>query len=87
MSGVVRVGTHATRQARVRGVLFDVDGTLLLSDRALGGYELLPGAIEVLTTLKARQVPLSCSPTAAPTRPRSRRQSCARRACQSMTVR
>ena len=59
MSGVVRVGTHATRQARVRGVLFDVDGTLLLSDRALGGYELLPGAIEVLTTLKARQVPFA----------------------------
>src|SRR6516164_10264549 len=59
MSGVVRVGTHATRQARVRGVLFDVDGTLLLSDRALGGYELLPGAIEVLSTLKARRVPFA----------------------------
>jgi len=43
----------------VRGVLFDVDGTLLLSDRSLGGYELLPGAIEVLTTLKARQVPFA----------------------------
>jgi HAD superfamily hydrolase (TIGR01450 family) len=40
-------------------VLFDVDGTLLLSDRSLGGYELLPGAIEVLTTLKARRVPFA----------------------------
>ncbi|HYX74322.1 MAG TPA: HAD-IIA family hydrolase [Steroidobacteraceae bacterium] len=43
----------------MQGFLFDVDGTLLLSDRALGGYELLPGAIEVLTTLKARQVPFA----------------------------
>jgi len=59
MSGVVRAGTHLTQRAPVRGVLFDVDGTLLLSDRSLGGYELLPGAIEVLTTLKARRVPFA----------------------------
>jgi 4-nitrophenyl phosphatase len=39
--------------------MFDVDGTLLLSDRTLGGYELLPGAIEVLTTLKARKIPFA----------------------------
>lgn len=37
--------------------MFDVDGTLLLSDRALGGYELLPGAIEVLTALRERAFP------------------------------
>lgn len=37
--------------------MFDVDGTLLLSDRALGGYELLPGAIEVLTALRERTFP------------------------------
>ncbi len=37
--------------------MFDVDGTLLLSDRKLGGYRLLPGAAEVLTTLKARGFP------------------------------
>src|SRR3974390_198252 len=59
MSGVIRAGTHAARRAPVRGVLFDVDGTLLLSDRTLGGYELLPGAIEVLTALKAQQVPFA----------------------------
>jgi len=41
----------------VDGFMFDVDGTLLLSDRSLGSYEVLPGAIEVLTTLKARAVP------------------------------
>ena len=41
----------------VSGFMFDVDGTLLLSDRSLGGYEVLPGAIEVLSTLKARSIP------------------------------
>jgi len=37
--------------------MFDVDGTLLLSDRSLGGYEVLPGAIETLSALKERAVP------------------------------
>ena len=37
--------------------MFDVDGTLLLSDRTLGGYEVLPGAIEVLTALRERGFP------------------------------
>ncbi len=37
--------------------MFDVDGTLLLSDRSLGGYQLLPGAAEVLTTLRQASVP------------------------------
>ena len=48
MSRVARIGRHASRRPAVRGVLFDVDGTLLLSDRTLGGYELLPGAIGML---------------------------------------
>jgi 4-nitrophenyl phosphatase len=39
--------------------MFDVDGTLLLSDRALGGYEVLPGAVEVLAALKQRSVPFA----------------------------
>jgi HAD superfamily hydrolase (TIGR01450 family) len=41
----------------ISGFMFDVDGTLLLSDRSLGGYELLPGAVETLRTLKERGVP------------------------------
>ncbi len=41
----------------LKGFLFDLDGTLLLSDRSLGGYEVLPGAVEVLTALRARAVP------------------------------
>ena len=40
-----------------RGFMFDVDGTLLLSDRSLKGYELLPGAIDVLSELKRRGIP------------------------------
>jgi 4-nitrophenyl phosphatase len=41
----------------INGLVFDVDGTLLLSDRALGGYEVLPGAIEALSALTQRAVP------------------------------
>lgn len=48
---------QAERLQPIRGLMFDVDGTLLLSDRSLGGYELLPGAIETLAALKQRRVP------------------------------
>jgi 4-nitrophenyl phosphatase len=41
----------------IKGYMFDLDGTLLLSDRSLGGYEVLPGAIDVLSTLKERKIP------------------------------
>jgi 4-nitrophenyl phosphatase len=44
---------------KLRGFLFDLDGTLLLSDRSLGGYEVLPGAVEVLTALNERAVPFA----------------------------
>lgn len=39
------------------GVMFDLDGTLILSDRALGGYQVLPGAVELLTELDRRAMP------------------------------
>jgi len=41
----------------IGGYMFDVDGTLILSDRLLGGYRPLPGAIEVLNTLRKRNIP------------------------------
>ncbi|MBV8741530.1 MAG: hypothetical protein JOZ12_07065, partial [Sinobacteraceae bacterium] len=41
----------------MRGLMFDVDGTLLLSDRLLKHYQILPGAAETLAELKARAVP------------------------------
>jgi 4-nitrophenyl phosphatase len=41
----------------VEGFVFDLDGTLVLSDRSLSGYQVLPGAVELLNNLKARGVP------------------------------
>jgi len=41
----------------ISGYMFDVDGTLILSDRALGGYQKLPGAAEVLEALRKRGIP------------------------------
>lgn len=40
-----------------QGVMFDLDGTLILSDRQLGQYRLLPRAVEVLEQLQARGIP------------------------------
>lgn len=40
-----------------RGVMFDLDGTLLLSDRNLGDYKVLPGAVETLEALTERGIP------------------------------
>jgi 4-nitrophenyl phosphatase len=58
-TALLRSPAVASATGTVRGVVFDVDGTLLLSDRALGGYELLPGAIEVLSVLKERRLPFA----------------------------
>jgi 4-nitrophenyl phosphatase len=41
----------------VKGVMFDLDGTLILSDRELSQYRLLPHAIEALEGLATRGVP------------------------------
>ena len=41
----------------VQGFMFDLDGTLILSDKGLSGYKLLPHAVEVLSELQARGVP------------------------------
>ena len=43
--------------APLKGLMFDLDGTLLLSDRSLNGYEILPGAAELLTELAGREFP------------------------------
>jgi 4-nitrophenyl phosphatase len=43
--------------ASIAGFMFDLDGTLLLSDRSLAGCKLLPGAVEVLTELQKRGMP------------------------------
>lgn len=44
-------------EPHLKGLMFDLDGTLALSDRRLGGYEILPGAAELLDELVRRAVP------------------------------
>jgi len=41
----------------VEGFVFDLDGTLVLTDRSLSAYQVLPGAVEILSVLKARGIP------------------------------
>jgi 4-nitrophenyl phosphatase len=41
----------------VEGFMFDLDGTLVLTDRSLRGYQVLPGAIDVLRELQVRGIP------------------------------
>ena len=37
-----------------KGFMFDLDGTLILSNRKLGSYRVIPGAVEVLGELERR---------------------------------
>lgn len=46
-----------TLDRQPRGFMFDLDGTLILSDRTLGGYTAIPGAAEALAALDARGIP------------------------------
>ena len=41
----------------IAGFMFDLDGTLILSDPTLGSYKALPESMEVLNELKRRGVP------------------------------
>jgi len=50
-------GASTSPAPNPEGFVFDLDGTLILSNRALGGYQALSGAVELLTELKARGVP------------------------------
>lgn len=45
------------RLRAIEGFVFDLDGTLVLTDRSLSGYQVLPGAVEILSELKARGIP------------------------------
>jgi HAD superfamily hydrolase (TIGR01450 family) len=57
MSAVVAPRQTLEALPPIKGFMFDLDGTLLLSDRSLGGYEVLPGAAEVLSALQALSIP------------------------------
>ena len=57
MTSVVPGGLPVPALDRVRGFIFDIDGTLALADRRLSGYQALPGACELLALLRQRGVP------------------------------
>lgn len=40
-----------------KGFMFDLDGTLILSNRKLGSYDAIPGAAQALADLDARGIP------------------------------
>lgn len=40
-----------------RGIVFDMDGTLVLGDAASGGHRALPGAVELIALLKRQGMP------------------------------
>lgn len=42
----------------IRAAVFDIDGTLAMLDKETGAYAALPGAVEAVTALKARGLPV-----------------------------
>jgi 4-nitrophenyl phosphatase len=46
-----------TSLSAVRGYILDIDGTLALADKNLGGYQALPGAVELVSLLHERSIP------------------------------
>lgn len=48
---------NSTLPRKPKGFMFDLDGTLILSNRKLGSYQVIPGAVEVLTELERRGIP------------------------------
>jgi len=57
MRRIAGIEAPSSAMSPAKGFMFDLDGTLVLSDRSLGGYEVLPGAIEVLSELQQRAIP------------------------------
>jgi len=56
----MRSGSQNGSQGRLRpveGLMFDLDGTLVLSDRSFSNYQVLPHAVELLNSLQERGVP------------------------------
>jgi NagD protein len=45
------------RLKQIRGFMFDLDGTFVLGDKNLNGYQALPGAHEIVALLNERRIP------------------------------
>lgn len=46
-----------SRVAAARGIILDMDGTLVLGDHASGGHVALPGAIDLIAHIRAKGIP------------------------------
>lgn len=53
------IGRARRSLAAVRGFVFDLDGTLALTDSQHKGHQALPGATELLATLHAHRIPFA----------------------------
>ena len=53
----MRTSRNGKHPGLVQGFMFDLDGTLVLSNSSLSSYSLLPGAVRVLNELNARGIP------------------------------
>jgi HAD superfamily hydrolase (TIGR01450 family) len=47
------------RLLNAKAFIFDVDGTLALADKNLSGYQVLPGAVELIALLRKRGIPVA----------------------------
>jgi 4-nitrophenyl phosphatase len=47
------------RLLKVKGFIFDIDGTLALADKTLSGYQAFPGSVELLKLLRERGIPFA----------------------------
>jgi 4-nitrophenyl phosphatase len=56
---VANVSSAMQRLLDARAFIFDVDGTLALADKNLSGYQVLPGAVELITLLRKRGIPVA----------------------------
>jgi HAD superfamily hydrolase (TIGR01450 family) len=45
------------RVAATRGIILDMDGTLVLGDHASGGHVALPGAVDLIAHIRAKGIP------------------------------
>ena len=75
------------RVLATRGVIFDMDGTLVLGDAKSGGHKPLPGAIELLRLLRRREIPFRIFTNGTFKTPRPTPRACAMPASTSATAR
>jgi len=74
-----------TLNRKPKGFMFDLDGTLILSNRKLGSYDAIPGEAEALGELDRLGIPWLALTTAVLMPPACKARACAMRAFQCRT--